>query len=565
MPTGPDSYLPSVTDPLMDAYGVRDPAEEQRRQQAAQQAEQQRRAAMTHAPPGAPPAVNPQLEQVSPMQQAADRETYQQMQQVDQQFADAGFPGDGLPTPDALFGASDERARDADELRAMADQRVQWSAPNPVHPATQRFTGEMLGEDGLLEQQQQAHVQQQEARQHEARVLADTFDQRASQLRMQAVDQKAREFERQRQLDEQRDNQRVALDAQAEAVQQVREAQALDPDAWWKNKSTGGKIISVVALALGGLAGGWAGRPDFGAQLRSQMMEPELEKQKEEYARLQEGVGLAGQAADQERNLYAQVMSRVQDERQADLIVEAAMLEATQAEAEQMLAEAGIHTLDADQQVFMTELRQQLAQNRMQLEILSATTPKMVGGTSYALDPTTRAALTREASRMDRRDKGLEDIGMGMIQSEAIDRPKEDRQAERKRGQASHAAAEARVGQAAKELSEFEAGISTADEVLGDLATAGVGGRLPPNFTAKRKAMNRKAKSLGIENPEEYGWVSDMEAEVNAARGLLSGEETARRRFIESEQHERVFGRERQHAPIRTPEAAAGPGVVRED
>jgi hypothetical protein len=532
--------------------------------------------ATIRTPPAMPPAPPPRAAPAMPLDEraydsplaVADAEG---LQRLDDQFADIGYPDPGTPLPsigdlpprdpaaEAMQGAG-AFASEGDALRAAADQKIGWSSPNPTYGPTQEYVESMRE---LLPEDERLLRERQEAEAAERRIAAFEIQQRADQMQRQIVDQKAAHHARNMEMQEAQENVKKSLTAMEDAAKQVREAQELDPDKWWSDKTTGQKIVSFISLALVGIGSGMAGKPEQAAQFRDNLMQREIEKQKEGYKRLQDQYGASADVVGAYGNLFSQTMAKVQDERQAELVVNNSVLEAMQAEFEARVAQAGVQTLTAEQAEVMNGIKQQIAQNKMQLEILARTTPKRIGGTAYARPPEERAALTRAAARADKTAEKYEDLGFSVMKDREIDSPKEERAEIRKHQQATHAAAEARVGSMSKDLGHYQAGIETADQVLQMLKDHG---GLPKSWTADRKKINALAKSLGIEKPEDYWRADSLRAEIEAQRDLLQGEDSAARRYIESEQHERVFGRERQHGAIRTPESAQGaPSAVRED
>jgi hypothetical protein len=507
------------------------------------------------APPEQEQPVNlptPSLDMIAEMDRRERERERQEMaaglERADRAAAEAGYPGSPITAEQLLRGA-DDLAMSAEDLRAMQGQRVRWSAPNPVYPATQRFTGEMLGEEGLLEQQAMAQQQVHDTRSLEASRMAETFDVKARALRDQAIDQKAREFERQRQLDEQHENQRQAMAAYDETAKQVREAQAYNPDQWWEDKSTGGKIGAIVAMVLGGIAFG----PEMSFMIKEQMMGPELERQKETYRRAQEGLATRDQQFALQQSLYGQAMARVQDERQADLITESAMLEATLAEMEGYMAEAGVHVLNAEQQAFMTEIRQNIAQNRMQLEILSATTPKMVGGTAYALDQETRAAIGRQADREERREKMLEGLAGDVMKGEAVEMPKERRAQQFQMEQQARAQAAKATTSHSTLVGTPEADLSTAKGLLDlpNLRGVGVGGSVGAmSDPGEAQRVEKAVESLGLD-VSDYTTEKGLRGAIKAKMELRLGEIRAHARRLSPEAFRQYYGREKPSDPAR--------------
>lgn len=491
------------------------------------------------------------------------------MAEADEALAAEGY--EALPSEaDQMFEAARAHASRASELRALANQRSAVSAPNPVHAPTMGMAGQFLGSGGLLAEQDEAVQHQHAAQVLEAEALGQQFDERASELRRQAVDQQAAEFERQRQLDEQFQQQQAAMKTYEDAAQKVRQAQVTDPDAWWDNKSTGGKIAAVVALALGAIGGGLAGRPEMGSQIRQQLMQPELEKQKEQYQRLVAGMQTTSDVVGEHANLYAQMMGKFQDERMADLAVRTSILEAVDAEMEAALADRGVEVLDAQQQVELNAIRQEIAKNKMQLEVMAATTPARVSRSAYALPPEARRQLLAEAEKQEKRAEKFEDAEMDVRKAQAIDIPKEQRQQEFQRELQDNRLLDKVVTTHADRVAEFEADITTGKGILElpNLKGQGVGGAIG-SFADPRAAaeVEDQIRSLGID-PDDYTTESGLRGAIRSKIRLRQGQVRANARRLSPRAFKRYYGREKPDDPARIDEAIgidAPPVEVRED
>lgn len=369
-----------------------------------------------------PVPANLQRAPAAPPPQNTGGLTYEDLEglhRVDAQLADMGYPATGElpPLPQQVQPADQLNQevialeQEAADARAMAGQMRTVTGPNPLYPARKEYTDTMRP---LLEQQPELQQGVYDARRMEAQAGADAFQAKADAYRDMYIDNAAAEQVRQEELQAARQRQQQSVRAHDVAIRNVKEAQEMDPDRFWQEKSTGQKIAIAAAALLTGIGGGWNGDAGAGARFVNDLVGREVAKQKENYARLQNVADLRERQVGEQQSLYAQLMAQMQDERQVDLALENAQIEAVLAEGEAYIQQAGVHTLSAEQAASMNELRQRLADNRMQIEMMAATNRPTISRTVHALPRAARDVLERGAERMEKRSDRLQGAEMDM-------------------------------------------------------------------------------------------------------------------------------------------------------
>lgn len=117
-----------------------------------------------------------------------------------------------------------------------------------------------------------------------------------------------------------------------QAVTELAEKKELDPKRWWTKKDTAGKIGTILGTFFTGIGMGLAGKPELATQNIVREMEMDLEAQKADYAKTRDVVDAANSA-------FGHAMRMVGDQRQAESLAKAAMLERIETDAKGRLSD----------------------------------------------------------------------------------------------------------------------------------------------------------------------------------------------------------------------------------
>lgn len=412
------------------------------------------------------------------------------------------------PASDAAFGVQQDKLDEADYLRRLSRQTI--TQDNPMRAPTERLVGAMAGrggvslqdldavdamvaqseealmqaseigepqdlidaitnlenaraqqaqaysafDPGLLEQQQMAQRDLHQAQIGEAQAVADAYRQAADARREADAAWQEGELLRSQEARERM----AAIDRAREVSTDIRdklaEAQELDPRRWWADLSTAGKIGVGVMTVLAGLLGGLAGDMGMGASIITGAIDRDLELQRNQYQRLQDLSDEQRKIVGLEETAFDLAMRQIGDERAAALVARQAALEQAMAQLDGTMAEWGVHTLSAEQQMARNELEQAIASNRFELETLLARTPQTI--TKTVRIPEYEAAARRaeaEAGRAGKISDSLIDTTMKGIEQEAVTVPGQIRVEQAK------AAAAGEAGQAGQIVSQMKADI----------------------------------------------------------------------------------------------------------
>lgn len=114
-------------------------------------------------------------------------------------------------------------------------------------------------------------------------------DQRRHLVREQEALQAAREEQRRVYFAEAKKH-----EASYQAAVQKLETSAIDPDRWWKNKSTGGKILAAIAAGLGAAGASMTGRQNTALQIIQKSINDDIEAQRVDRGTREKAVGARG-------------------------------------------------------------------------------------------------------------------------------------------------------------------------------------------------------------------------------------------------------------------------------
>lgn len=154
----------------------------------------------------------------------------------------------------------------------------------------------------------------------EEAALRETLVQKQDEFTTQQLE---RENERREQLELYENNVKTALDE--------LKTTEVDPDRWWKNQGTGGKIVAAISLALGAFGSSLTKTRNTAFDIIQSAINNDIAAQR---------INLAGKrdAVAEARGVVAQMRGRFQDERVADRLALAASYENAQAKLEKLQA-----------------------------------------------------------------------------------------------------------------------------------------------------------------------------------------------------------------------------------
>lgn len=204
------------------------------------------------------------------------------------------------------------------------------------------------------------------------------------------------------------DKRRIHERAMAEQEQRVNTAmqdfrsKKIDPEAYWKEKGTGAKITSAIAVALGQLGAGLLGSQHNAAlDIINDAVNKNIDAQKEEIANARENVNL-------EHNLYAQLRQKGLDDREADSAARQLYLEGAQRQLETVAAKyksdviknnAAQLSAQLDQRKADAAVQRSLAsQDRVTIQTQQQTAPLKGGAGGAQQLPAGEAAKLGEAT-----------------------------------------------------------------------------------------------------------------------------------------------------------------------
>lgn len=138
-------------------------------------------------------------------------------------------------------------------------------------------------------------------------------------------------------------------------MQHVMDTQNVDPNRYYKNQSTGSRVLSTIGILIGGLAG--SNVQNQALKMTQDGVQADIDAQKADH----------GNAV----NLWKMNRQNMQDDKQADLATSNQLLTTMQAKA--AMAAAGSNSADSRFKIqqYISNVEQQKAQNRMMLGVMS--------------------------------------------------------------------------------------------------------------------------------------------------------------------------------------------------
>lgn len=289
-------------------------------------------------------------------------------------------------------------AADMDELQRIYDEELRTVG---------RDMG-MIAEDGgpnIFQAQQIGHTWRTEAEQTQLNTAASRLEQTAHEMRDATAEIRQQEEARQARVEAQFQAAQT-VQSTLRAARQRLEAQP-DPDAgrYFKSMSGGQKFLAI----LGGVLTGWNGSPMVPHMLL-QLAEKDLESQKATIAKRQAEVGAAEAEHAGQMNIYRYIMSQVQDERTADLMMLGLQMEDAERLFSAEMARTTVDVHKAAMYQIMVGIKEQ--QNKLFYELQSrihAMPDKIaVGGRS----PYTKEQLAVAAAQLKAQGaEGVKQIG----------------------------------------------------------------------------------------------------------------------------------------------------------
>lgn len=135
---------------------------------------------------------------------------------------------------------------------------------------------------------------------------------------------------------EQRRQKAVATElAKLDGLREKIQSTEIDPDRWWGDKSTGGKITSAIGILIGGIAQGLDGRENVALRMIDKAIERDIDAQKA-------GLTRDIQAASIQEGIVAQTRQMYADEAVADASAKQGMLQAADQQMAALQAQAKI-------------------------------------------------------------------------------------------------------------------------------------------------------------------------------------------------------------------------------
>lgn len=135
----------------------------------------------------------------------------------------------------------------------------------------------------------------------------------------------------------------------------------IDPDRWWNDKGTGGKIAAGIGMILGGLGAGATGGPNMALETINKAIDRDIDAQKSDKSN--------------KMSLWHMNRSAMQDDMNAELTTRNQMLTAVQAQIQKYATQAGGPQAQARVAPQILQLEQQKNMNSWMSSHLSGGTP----------------------------------------------------------------------------------------------------------------------------------------------------------------------------------------------
>lgn len=157
------------------------------------------------------------------------------------------------------------------------------------------------------------------------------------------------------------------LDDQIGAIKQAQAAapNQIDSNRWWKNQSTGGKIATTIALALGGFMQGFKGGPNVAMDQMNKLIDRDIDEQKEAIAQ--------GRAkVEDTKSLYGLMRDKFSSDEQARVSARIAAKELAGQELKVRMADSNDALVQAHGQRMQADLQASIAKDKMAFDQLAS-------------------------------------------------------------------------------------------------------------------------------------------------------------------------------------------------
>lgn len=247
----------------------------------------------------------------------------------------------------------------------------------PVNQASQQ-PPLLAGANDYMQNIQDAYGLQKQGIQHGAEAAAKQGQQTSAALQQVANDAQARQQEMQRATD----MEQAKLDEQLNKYNQMsadlQKNAAIDPNRYWKNQSTGQKVVAAIALAFGGLGGAMSGKGGNAAlDVINGAIQRDFEAQKNDADKRQAALGAQG-------NLVSMMRGSFSDRRAADAAALANMYNLAQLKVQQFATQASSAQAKAEAEKLSGALKQaenqQMMEFKMRIQQVNALSQASGGG-----------------------------------------------------------------------------------------------------------------------------------------------------------------------------------------
>lgn len=282
----------------------------------------------------------------------------------------------GSPNP---FDVASLAGLGADRARGEAGQFIDPllatvttpSRPNPLRPIREEYqqSTEELGTESKAAAEQFGA-----ARTQQADVAANAYAAEAGRQQAEIDAQERRNAVHEARRQQAVNDQRAVMAKVSEATDKVAAAPELDSRRYWNSQSAGRKFLWSIR---GGLRG--AGGLDPHGALNA-AIDRDIEEQKSNFAQRQAVAAARGQEYGMQRSLTDDIRASIGDDVVADAAIRLMRYEQAKLVGQAEMAKAGTDIVEAEGRVFLNELDQKIAAQRMQVAELVAKTPNRIGG-----------------------------------------------------------------------------------------------------------------------------------------------------------------------------------------
>ena len=230
---------------------------------------------------------------------------------------------------------------------------------------------------------------------------------RASQQEQLLAEQQQKEAQRQTQIKEQEQKAQQALDEFGQAK--------IDPNNFWKTKSTGDKIIAGIAVALGALAQGLskgAINSNGALDIINGAIDKDIEAQKMDILGKRE-------KAEGQKGILAQMRERFDDERVSDNMARIIGLDQAKLKLEEIAAKSKSGEVAANRDVLLAQIEEERQKRLLEVQKAINESPQAQGMKRNMVvygqqDPSTGKAQKASPEILDEKDRERYVPGLGI-------------------------------------------------------------------------------------------------------------------------------------------------------